>query len=230
MIYFLVQNLKHIIDESGSVDFFVCYTRHMNDHDGKDIPSNGMRKQGEQDRTQEYKDTRDNLVNSISSLLDTVAELQSRNETLNGSEIINEPGISRSVIDDPSADAKFNMLTEKIRPPGVYFHIDEKTGDRTLVIIDEKSKVTEIVDSPQELMVSGPVEGYSGSGSSQLASFAETLPDRSYISSKVISSGGLYIDTFDSNSHSSTAPKDAGQLQLIEAVWSQIEADVLPSE
>ncbi|MCX6729436.1 MAG: hypothetical protein NTV95_02160 [Candidatus Saccharibacteria bacterium] len=201
----------------------------MNDHDGKDIPSNGMRKQGEQDRTQEYKDTRDNLVTSIGSLLDTVAELQSRNETLNGSEIINEPGISRSVIDDPSADAKFNMLTEKIRPPGVYFHIDEKTGDRTLVIIDEKSKVTEIVDSPQELMVSGPVEGYSGSGSSQLASFTETLPDRSYISSNVISSGGLYVDTFDGNSHSSTAPKDAGQLQLIETVWSQIEADVLPS-
>ena len=201
----------------------------MNDHDGKDIPSNGMRKQGEQDRTQEYKDTRDNLVNSIGSLLDTVAELQSRNETINGSVIIDEPGISRSVIDDPSADAKFNMLTEKVRPPGVYFHIDEKTGDRTLVIIDEKSKVTEIVDSPQEQMVSGPIAGYSGSGSSQLASFNETLPDRSYIGSKVISSGGLYIDTFDGNSHSSSIPKDAGQLKMIETIWSQIESDIFPS-
>jgi len=201
----------------------------MSEHDGKEIPNNGMRIQGEKDRTQEYKDTRDNLVNSIGSLLDTVAELQSRNETINGSVIIDEPGISRSVIDDPSADAKFNILTEKIRPPGVYFHIDEKTGDRTLVIIDEKRKVTEIVDSPQELMVSGPVEGYSGSGSSQLASFTETLPDRSYIGSKVISSGGLYIDTFDSNNHSSTTPKDAGQLKMIETIWSQIESDIFPS-
>ena len=180
----------------------------MNEHDGKDIPNNGMRKQGEQDRTQEYKDTRDNLVNSIGSLLDTVAELQSRNETINGSVIIDEPGISRSVIDDPSADAKFNMLTEKVRPPGVYFHI---------------------VDSPQEQMVSGPIAGYSGSGSSQLASFNETLPDRSYIGSKVISSGGLYIDTFDGNSHSSSIPKDAGQLKMIETIWSQIESDIFPS-
>ncbi len=213
---------------SRSEVYFVCYTNHMNEHDGKEIPSNGMRKQGEQDRTQEYKDTRDNLVNSIGSLLDTVADLQSRNETLNGSEIINELGISRSVIDDPSADAKFNLLTEETRPPGVYFHIDEKTGDRTLVIIDEKRKVTEIVDSPQELMVSGPLAGYSGSGSSQLASFTETLPDRSYIGSKVISSGVLYIETFDSNNHSSTTPKDAGQLKMIETVWSQIESDIFP--
>lgn len=200
----------------------------MNEHDGKEIPSNGMRKQGEQDRTQEYKDTRDNLVTSMGSLLDTVEDLQSRNETLNGSEIINKLGISRSVIDDPSADAKFNLLTEKTRPPGVYFHVDEKTGDRTLVIIDEKRKVTEIVDSPQELMVSGPLAGYSGSGSSQLASFTETLPDRSYIGSKVISSGVLYIETFDSNNHSSIAAKDAAQLQLIETVWNQIESDVFP--
>lgn len=211
-----------------SDEFLFDILNGMEEPNNRDIPRNSMRLEGEEDRSPEYKKTRNNLVVSIKDLLDDAEGRMARGEALGvHGTIMNKKGIVRTIIQDPSANARVNLMTEATEPLGVYFHHDTETGQRSLVVV-EPDKVTEVVDNPLEQQVAGPEAGYTGASSSLLASFNERLPDGSYVGASVVSSGGFSIRKFDGGNHIGISlSHNPEQLELVGTLWEQAQTGII---
>ncbi len=211
--------------------FFVWYTYAMSHANESDIPRNGMRAEGEQDRPEEYKAARDNLVISVRGLLDEVERLQADGLPLGEFGLIYDtPGISRIVLEDPFAKVSTGIMAERTKPTGAYLYHDSKTGQRSLVVV-RPDKVLEILDNPMEQQVAGPEAGYEGVSSSILTSFNERQPDGSYIGAQVRASGKFSIKKFDGGSDSYhtgiSLTHNPEQIEMVGDMWTDIEAQLL---
>lgn len=214
----------------------------MQESHDRGIPSNALRAENEGDRSPEFKSARDNFILSVRSLLDEVERRQSSGEPLGDyGKIKDEAGIIRTVIQDPfpeqtttkyseddiAPNVGVNLMSEKTKPSGAYFHHDTEKGQRVLVVVNP-DKVLEVIDNPLEQQVAGPEAGYLGVSSSMLASFTERLPDGSYVGAEIVSSGRLSLKKFDGKAHTGVAlSRDPVQLELLGTMWSDIQTQLL---
>lgn len=227
----------------------LCYTYVMSHGNENNIPHNGMRAEGEQDRTDEYKAARDSLILSVRGLLDDVERRQADGLPLGTFGTIHDtPGVVRTVIEDPFAEPTTevyaedeigptrgvnfefrvgtNLMAESTKPIGVYFYRSPESGQRNLVVV-RPDKVVEIVDNPLEQQVAGPEAGYTEGSSSILASFNEKLPDGSYVGAQVRASGKFSIKKFDGENGSPhigiSLSRNPEQIELVSDMWADIE-------